>query len=68
MIQLELEFPTCQIQWIDKLGKPTPDNNYSIGITTCNSAVFGPKSFHICKEHAKRMVRECHSWSFRPIK
>lgn len=67
MIQLELPFPTCQIQWIDKNGNPTPDSNYSVGIATCDVTVFGPKSFHICKEHAKQLA-SLPNWSFRPIK
>ena len=66
MIQLELPFPTCQIQWIDQKGNPTPDNNYSVGMATCYNDL-PRRSFHICKKHAKRM-ESFPNWSFTPIK
>ena len=49
---------TCNIQWIDEQGNPTPDTNPAIGIVTCHSVSFGKEGsrpFFICAEHAKRL-------------
>lgn len=67
MIQLELPFPTCEIQWCNHRGEPTPDSNYSIGIATVSGVIFVKRDYHICKEHAKQLAG-LPNWSFRPIK
>jgi len=56
---------SCQIQWIDETGKPTPDTNPAIGqVRTkprqqlfCGRWVRFEMSapFYICAEHAKRL-------------
>jgi hypothetical protein len=58
--------PTCQIQWIDQHGQPTPDTNPSIGrvrtkdrfsqVTPTRCVHMSASQwFHICAEHAKQM-------------
>ena len=66
--ELEAEFvkgPTCQIQWIDACGSPTPDCNPSIGRIRTKDRIqqiagrgirFAASPwFHVCKAHAKQM-------------
>jgi hypothetical protein len=47
---------TCQIQWIDAKGNPTPDCNPAIASAICyDPSVFGEAgspSFLICEQHA----------------
>lgn len=57
--------PTCQIQWIDKQGNATPDNNLAIQRVRCVSrteqhhgrAITFQASqwFYICAEHSKQL-------------
>lgn len=61
---------TCQIQWVDDKGDPTPDDNRSIGRVRSKETVELPASrwFHICWEHAQRLenmtpaVRDMWEW------
>ena len=56
---------TCQIQWIDDHGNPTPDSNPAIGRVrvASYSRMFHGRMIHfpttqwfcICAEHAKRL-------------
>lgn len=49
---------TCQIEWIDEQGNPTPDTNPAIGVATCHSVSFGKEGsrpLFICAEHAARI-------------
>lgn len=72
--------PTCQIQWINRQGQPTPDTNPSIG--TCYiiahidhipgrpTPYHVPESqhFHICAEHAQQLNRPgMQWWRFEPL-
>ena len=57
---------TCEIQWIDDYGNPTPDDNPSIGQvrTVDRHQEIGGRMvhfrasewFHICDKHAKQMT------------
>jgi hypothetical protein len=57
--------PTCQIQWIDAQGNPTPDSNPAIARVRTKERVeqfhgrairFSQSNwFHICTEHAKQL-------------
>jgi hypothetical protein len=59
--------PTCQIQWIDGHGKPTPDEHPAIGLATLeHSHGYNPlgnaqTGFPICAHHLERMPA---GWSF----
>jgi hypothetical protein len=61
--------PTCQIQWIDDQGKPTPDSNPSIGTVVCqfytqdNYPDGESAPLHICAEHANRLGK-LPNWTF----
>ncbi len=46
---------TCQIQWIDKYGNPTPDDNPAVCIVSCKTSD-SVKAFFCCAEHRKRAV------------
>lgn len=65
----------CEIQWIDKNGKATPDENPAIGrvriqqytIQYAGKAITYPTSrwYPICAEHAKQLNdRGMHIWEF----
>jgi hypothetical protein len=67
--------PICQIQWINKDGKLTPDDHPSIGRCRCKEhfeqiggrAVKFETSrwYEICAEHAKRLSDPgMHHWEF----
>jgi len=51
--------PTCQIQWIDKQGNPTPDDHPAIGIARIEHAhgcdERSQSGFPICAHHLERM-------------
>ena len=67
---------TCQIQWIDKDGKPTPDTNPAIGrcwtmarrTLICGRLLDFPESQHflICAEHAAQ-ISGLPGWTFEPL-
>jgi hypothetical protein len=56
---------TCQIQWIDRSGRPTPDHNPSIGRIRTKDRVqqidgrgvrfAASQWFHVCAVHAQQM-------------
>jgi hypothetical protein len=57
--------PTCQIQWIDSHGNPTPDNHPAIGVASLEMAS-GPSGcakngFPICAHHLEQIPV---GWSF----
>ncbi len=58
----------CTCKWIDKYGKPTPDNNEAIAMAVCYDPIsFGEKGsdpFPICEEHALRRSRY---WKLLPL-
>lgn len=47
---------TCKIQWIDRFGRPTPDENPAVGtatsIITHTDGSSSVRSFPICERHA----------------
>jgi len=53
---------TCEIQWIDDNGKPTPDTNPAIGIARSIITYGGGDSqvreYPICAEHAAQIPTE----------
>ncbi len=57
--------PTCQIQWIDKQGNPTPDEHPAIGVASIEHADYtsgnAQTGFPICAHHLERMPT---GWSF----
>ena len=67
----------CQIQWIDKQGNPTPDDNEAIGYAICRHTdpcigggypVYAPHDsapYPICHEH-KRQLDSLFNWRFTP--
>ena len=72
----------CEIQWIGKDGKPTPDDNPPIGRVRCK--VYGyERGFHnarlrwagdwsrwftICEEHAKTLSEsDMVEWMYQPV-
>jgi hypothetical protein len=70
---------TCKIQWIDKRGNPTPDNNMAIGVAWVErhwvdypAAINGgwwmeeSEKFPICAEHARRLPLPY--WNFKAAK
>jgi hypothetical protein len=65
----------CEIQWIDKNGDPTPDQNVAVGKTWCEAHVveiegrFVPqprsRDYNICAVHAERLSEPgMHHWRF----
>ena len=62
----------CEIAWIDKNGKPTPDDNIATGRVRCR---LSPKTvflysmwYNICAEHAKRLSDpDMDEWEFEPL-
>lgn len=58
----------CKIQWIDKDGKPTPDDNEAIGLAVCYSLdvdgglTTDGKAYPICEAHAYRLKHRHVSW------
>lgn len=72
----------CRIQWVDRAGNPTPDDNEAIGVAYMVAHVtrrtpyhapeddcFVPESDHypICAEHATRLQRAQYKhWVFEP--
>lgn len=74
--------PTCEIQWIDVSGRPTPDTNPSIGRIRTKARVeqiggVGVRFeaspwFHVCACHAEQMDRHSmlhgmHIWEWECI-
>jgi hypothetical protein len=65
---------TCEIQWIDANGTPTPDENPPIGVCrvkahkvehSCGyTKVEASRWYRICADHAKRMPEK--EWEFLP--
>jgi hypothetical protein len=66
---------TCQIEWVDSSGQPTPDSNPAIGrcrVEAYDRVIHGrsihfPTSqwFCICAEHAKQLANPgMEIWSF----
>ncbi len=64
---------TCEIQWIDRQGDPTPDNNPATQRVRCPARVeqiagravtFDASPwFYICAEHSKRLNEKgMHIW------
>ncbi len=61
--------PTCQIQWIDDKGNPTPDDHPAIGLAMLEHAkahdrrylTSAQSGFPICAHHLERMPQ---GWSF----
>jgi hypothetical protein len=70
--------PTCQIKWVGRDGRPTPDDNDSIG-TVYREAytefhggrdIFFPETerFHICAEHVKQLSGPgMYRWHFEAL-
>jgi hypothetical protein len=69
---------TCQIQWIDDDGAPTPDSKPAIG--SCwtlgrRTLIHGrlvsiPESQHylICEDHARQLSEpDMNGWAFEPL-
>lgn len=59
--------PKCQIRWVDKDGKPTPDNDDAIGMAFCtypDGTV--SKKIPICQEHARRSIY-FSNWKVTPF-
>jgi len=51
--------PKCDIQWIDRQGNPTPDNEDAIGVAVCHRRDPDGKRYvgaplAICSHHAKQ--------------
>lgn len=56
---------TCKIQWIDKCGNPTPDNNPAVARVRCVARTewhhgrqinfSASEWFPICEEHARQL-------------
>lgn len=70
--------PKCQIQWVDKNGQPTPDDNPAMQRVRCRGrieqhhgrAIHFPGSnwFYICSEHSKRLNEPgMHYWECSPL-
>lgn len=70
--------PTCQIQWIDQHGHPTPDQRPAIGRVRRRAhtqMILGrsadiPESewFYICDQHAARLTEPgMRHWEFIPL-
>lgn len=73
------ERPTCQIQWIDCNGRPTPDQNEAIGVAAFT--LHGEtRRFPICAAHLASMGQVHHGhckhaptlqgsgqWAFEPF-
>jgi hypothetical protein len=68
----------CQIQWIDKQGNPTPDNNPAIQLVRTierNEVIAGrmvhfsaSQWFCICAEHSKQLGElGMHIWECVPL-
>jgi len=61
----------CKIQWIDKFGTPTPDENQAVGVATCTffhaTGTQEGKSFPICEAHLARMPVERNFFQGEPI-
>jgi hypothetical protein len=67
------ERKTCQIQWVDNHGNPTPDTRPAIGncyreayVSANHGAFPQTERFAICAEHAKRLASLEH-WIFEPF-
>jgi hypothetical protein len=69
--------PTCQIQWIDCKGEPTPDENPAVGLAVIVQQG-ERKAFPVCKDHARHMLErmprarchhdpDCHHVSRGPL-
>jgi hypothetical protein len=70
--------PKCKIQWIDKSGQPTPDDNEAIGLARCKGRVeqrhgraiqfTESEWFPICACHAKQLDDAgMEIWEFKAI-
>jgi len=55
----------CQIQWIDKEGRPTPDTNPPFATAVCFSHGAKPTAFQICVEHVQRFPMP--GWALVPL-
>jgi hypothetical protein len=69
---------TCQIQWVDKRGNPTPDNAAAVGYVRREAftEVLSDRTVHyeatewfpICHFHKQRLTEpSLHRWTFKPI-
>jgi hypothetical protein len=60
----------CKIQWIDRNGTPTPDDNDAVAMATCyDPSTFGKEgseSFPICLAHAEQAISLEH-WKLSPL-
>lgn len=60
----------CKIQWIDKYGNTTPDDNEAVAMATCyDPRTFGEAgsdSFPICAKHAEQALTLEH-WKLSPL-
>jgi hypothetical protein len=76
---MEMVMCKCEIQWIDKNGQATPDENPAIGrvrVVSYTSQIDGraitfPTSrwYPICFEHAKALGKPgMHIWEFEEFK
>ncbi len=61
---------TCQIQWIDDAGKPTPDTNPAVAVAVStidyrDGRALNVRKFHICADHLaeKVHVADCRDGS-----
>jgi hypothetical protein len=68
----------CKIQWIDKLGNPTPDSATAVGYVRREAfiEVLSHRTvqyqetewFPICAFHKERLTEpSMHHWSFKPL-
>ena len=67
---------TCEIQWIDKAGVPTPDTNPSIGRVRTLARVYiredgsgvtldASRYYRICQHHAGQLILPgMHIWEW----
>jgi hypothetical protein len=60
----------CKIQWIDKAGNPTPDDNEAVGMAVCHDPrIFGKEGCEpipICNHHFKEML-SLQYWKMIPL-
>jgi hypothetical protein len=61
----------CQIQWIDKAGKPTPDDNEAVCFavfTAIDATTRSDRKFPCCAKHAQELEElEANGWNFSTI-
>lgn len=57
---------TCQIEWIDSNGKPTPDQNEATCLVVCHTSGQPDRAFFCCEKHALQAHR-MPNWSVRLI-